>query len=805
MAIYVNNGPIVFPVGGGEKSIYIEIDGNAVIDGKKVVEWTNVSTNASWLTIEFIEEQYDNGYYYEFNLIADIILRQGGDRSAVCYFSYILEDGTEKTESVTVYQNGKSGVSLDCENPLFLGNDSVDNPYTVTVKYAGITDRHNINNISNSDTYFSVTPIVGWADEENGDYYIEYEIEPRQRNYDAIDKYGSVTFSYLNAHSVSSKRTLRLTLNACMRPFGLTQSNGHPVPEETYMGKTYKRLRNIPFNANSIILHCCYPYSDGFPTYELDNRNEGTATISVIGGGYLGEEYGRDSVEEAYSINFTENKTEYSRRVDLTVRYTTLDGYEMSETVQLFQNASDGSNLEPQIITRVNQIKYKADGTPEMASNASVDIQWIGNFDYKDFYTNVDWVMLGDGELVEDYGDYNKTYRHQLTVLPNKFGEARSTELTFSGEANGTYYETKINLIQARDNKEEIIVPEIPVEGDDYCGPIWKDVEYNFGGSSEVNYSIYVVEHMSLGNLYWDEDVLIFSGKSCKKPSETSNKILVNKICQNYLDAPRLIQNAVAVGGGYNVFKLKDEGGQTTYRTFRFVNDWSYTDDFKTGLVSHPILNDRMVAKNQLLPFTIFGAAEKVVVPMGIIYRDGLTNDYGEPIEDWESSTSMKNGLLTEMFPYSRGGEDVVKYYIGDTEWDVCDCCKTDYVLYYVNPWGGYDWFPIRGKVTEKDSLTQYHYTQNYNNTTWEFGKRRYLSEINKKYQLNTHWLKEDESKRMWYLLESNTVYLHNLKENKIYPVLITNTEVEYKQRGIKSNRISYQIEVELSQTRERL
>ena len=163
--------------------------------------------------------------------------------------------------------------------------------------------------------------------------------------------------------------------------------------------------------------------------------------------------------------------------------------------------------------------------------------------------------------------------------------------------------------------------------------------------------------------------------------------------------------------------------------------------------------------------------------------------------------------MTTSLFPIKqRNPKDGVKSYVIDgVEYELCDNAKVEYVLYYINPWGGYDWFPIMGKVVESDELVQYTYNQNYNNTTLQFGKRRYLSEIHKKFELNTHWLREEESKRMWYLIQSNTVYLHNLKTDEVMPVIITDTKQEHKKRGLISNRISYQINVELSQTRERL
>lgn len=802
MAIYVNKGPIVFPKAGGEQYLTLEIDGAAHKDGKKVVEWKSIRTDASWLTIEYDEEQYEDGYYYGFTLNANTTTSIK-ERVARCYFDYVLEDGTSKSESCTVYQEGTSTIDVNCDNPLWFSSDNGDNPLSVWVTYKGVTNSNNIKLVSDTDYYFKVTPTAGW--DEDGNYIIEYDIEPRYYNTSGLDNYGNVIFSYLNpTTSTEMSYNLHLTQNGCMYPFGLVKGDGSEVPTEKYMAQPeYKRWRDISFKQNTVYLKCYFPFGEGQANAKLETVTGGDDYVSLsINGDQL---YGIEGFEEFYTITFKENFTTYTRRVDLKVTYTTVDGQEFTDTVQLFQNPSDGSNTNPQIISSINTIKYKSNGTPDMASNTAITINWVGNFDYKDFYTTADWCTLGEPTTVSSDGDYNVTYRYPITVENNTTDDPRTCELNFNGEANGEFIETVVTIIQARNNRQEYEEPDIPVQGDDYCGPIWKDVEYDFGNSEEVDYSIYTTQRVFVGGKYFDEDVLLFTGKTCRRPNSEHNTILVNKICQNYLETPILIEDAISNGNGYSVFKLTNIGGKVVYRTYRFVNDWSYTDDFKTGLLSHPILNDRTVVRSQKLPFTVFGAAEQVVVPYGIIYKNGITDDYGNPIENYENAVSEKNGLVTEFFPFERGGKDVVSYYIGDTEWTVVEDCKADFVLYYVNPWGGFDWFPIRGKVVETDNITQYLYTQNYNNTKWEFGKRRYLSEINKKYRLHTHWLREDESKRMWYLLQSNTVYLHNIKENKIYPVIITATEQEHKKRGITSNRISYQIDVELSQMRERM
>ena len=390
-----------------------------------------------------------------------------------------------------------------------------------------------------------------------------------------------------------------------------------------------------------------------------------------------------------------------------------------------------------------------------------------------------------DGTLrVEDW---------EISVLANRTTIARECHITFK-TTNGMG-ETGVLVLTILQEPSYSTKPEVEDITDAIYSPIWKDVEYDFGNIDQIEYGIYIVKKARVGQALIDYDELVFTGRSCKKPNSIYNTILVNKICQNYLTSPEIVEGNVAIDAGFATFKLKSVDGETTYQVYRFVNDWSY-DAFNTGLLSHRILNSTDVVRGQMLPFSVYAANTQVAIPYGINYEDGTK---------WNNTVYLTNNVETEFFPPKAKVDGAVSYWIDGTTFPIVDKCKLEYVLYYVNPWGGMDWFPIEGKTVVKDNVTQYTYTQNYNNTTLQFGKRRYLSEINRTYELHTGYLSEDESSRMWYLLQSNTVYLHKLNEDKIIPVVITNSEVEHKRRGLVSSRINYVINVEESQTRMRI
>ena len=500
-----------------------------------------------------------------------------------------------------------------------------------------------------------------------------------------------------------------------------------------------------------------------------------------------------------YGIEVTETTTARTATVTFSCKSDTGRVISNSSFVIEQTGKSEEDEENTPVVNAFTQIaKVKIDGTPEMASFTNIACGYAG-VEIQEPLIEGNWIHLGTPTTGSGIG-YDTVLRYPISFDAND-GEPRQGKITFSGlKTDGETLTSICTISQAGttvdpDEPDTPDIPDVPVDGEDYIGPIWKDVEFDFGTIDIVEYGIFMPVD--------GYDVLLFAGRSYLRPNGISNKIIVNKICQDYMEAPLLDKDSLAVGGGYQVFKLKSIDGSREYRTYRFVNDWSYDDYFNTGLLSHPILkNDNKVYKNQLLPFTVFGASETVGVTYGIQYG-GHKDEYGNVIPDWSNGDSVRNNVVTEIFPYSGRTKGAVSYTINGKKYDIVDDC-VKYVLYYVNPWGGYDWFPIRGKVVEKDTMTSYTYTQNFNNQTWEFGKRRYLTSINKHFTLHTEWMSEDESSRMWYLLQSNVVYLHNLKENKVYPVIITNTEQEHKKR-LRGTRISYQIEVDLSQNRERI
>ena len=527
--------------------------------------------------------------------------------------------------------------------------------------------------------------------------------------------------------------------------------------------------------------------------------------------------YGGDTTRtEYYDLKVNENTNTEPFMGVVLFRYTNTYGSTYEREFYLVQDAGDGEVdvKDPEVQPYVTQLKITADGNNAIQTDyrtIQVNYQDCEDGEILDPVCNAEWFRITGSTVVRENED-GKLIQYNWVCDANTGDKARSTEIRFTANVGSTSHIGMVSVQQAFVEPEE---PENPADPDNppynpddpdedrpdipsiegvYIGPIWKDVEFDFGAHEKVEYTVFY------------GPTLIFTGKAWKRPNDVSNKILVNKICQNYLTQGYLDLESLGWEINVNDFTLRSYDGSQVYHTYRFVNDWSYSNYFKAGSLYHPILENQIGVRGQMFPFSILGAGEQVSIQYGVEYFDGYTDKYGNPVEDWNSTEYITNGVSTDFFKVARRDADYIKtVWIGSNRFKLKESCEVPYVMYYLNPWGGFDWFPIQGKVTRKDRMTPYSYTKNYLNTNIGHGNSRYLSEIVPTFTLNTGWLKQIESDRMWYLLQSNVVYLHDLKLDRIYPVVITDQEVEYKQKTRTERILNYTFNVECAQTRERI
>lgn len=304
---------------------------------------------------------------------------------------------------------------------------------------------------------------------------------------------------------------------------------------------------------------------------------------------------------------------------------------------------------------------------------------------------------------------------------------------------------------------------------------IWMDKDFTFETNADaVLYKVYDATN----------DKLLYSGKANKYPDANEITFNINSICGNYLDSNleygfnREIEFQKNKDG-FKQFKVYADG--QGYQFFDLYNNWSYLNhnfinDGGNIVISDPI--NYTVDYRQYFVFSVitpyFSATRSV---SWSLYKKRQQGQMPPPPilnskqVDAKGMYTITDGNLTK---------DLVAIQAADKMYDVVDSCKR-YCLYYVNGFGGWDSFLINGNDKKNDTIQQHTLEKYANNTTQQFAKKNYLNKVTTKYTLYTHYLNDEEASKMWHLLESTQVYLHNLEEDKIIPVLIKDTSVDYK------------------------
>ncbi|MGN0191071.1 MAG: hypothetical protein ACI39U_05390, partial [Candidatus Cryptobacteroides sp.] len=313
----------------------------------------------------------------------------------------------------------------------------------------------------------------------------------------------------------------------------------------------------------------------------------------------------------------------------------------------------------------------------------------------------------------------------------------------------------------------------------------------------------------------------IYRGRAQTRPGKDYPIIRINDICADFLqgtfrelskeDLQEIEQPPV-----FDVFAKNEDDSWEILEGIDFLNDWSYDvnyDPVKMGL-SFPV--KKTAVRGQYFLCTVYNK-DTVEVILKEKNGDTVTIEQ-EPTklvdaEDFEFFRAICSaGSGTFFAKLGAASTDIESISVDGIEYKVLDPCPGDYVLYYLNAYGGWDSLLLRGVSTEEDEITRYTKEVVYDNSPYSFleiagerATRNYLNEIKKKRTLHTGWLSDVEAGRMHHLTESTDIYIHDIVRNEIYPVVIESTTHQfktYKNNGCKL--VNYDITVKLAQNRER-
>ena len=335
--------------------------------------------------------------------------------------------------------------------------------------------------------------------------------------------------------------------------------------------------------------------------------------------------------------------------------------------------------------------------------------------------------------------------------------------------------------------------------------PIWNDTRVLVGSGSYADYQI------RLGN-----GPVIFNGRAFPLPGATSIYVTINEICADYMAHTVPNYDGETTPLAYEKTFVVKHGGSTN--TFTFRNDWSYDKNFNPDTMGLSFPIDGRVDRRQTLLYTEKGDSEMldILVQYGGPRPDFRTLDFNSDFLISEEKSTVQYfadnvtgyrvfSLVLDAQDWANEARSIT---IGKHTWQVVDCAE--YVLHYVNAYGGWDSLLVGGNGKATDSIKHYETGVAAMNSAYNAESRRtkrnYVNNLTRKYTFHTGVLTEEQSSRMHHLLESPLVFLQILdEETQWYPVILTGNTCEFKTYRNNGNKLmEYTIEAELAENRMR-
>ena len=471
-----------------------------------------------------------------------------------------------------------------------------------------------------------------------------------------------------------------------------------------------------------------------------------------------------------FSLIIPENKTTSNKYITAEITAETTNGYTLKGEVPILQKAT--SLVIP--VTNYD-LSYTANTltiTGRSSNNISAsdvvfaipeDAQaWIKNPKFT--YTN------GSAKITMDISENIDTKRRSaivgISVIKN----------------SSSIINISININQA-------------VKSD--IAPIWKDYIW-----AEETLDDFIEYHLD------DGGTTIYAGKAYKYPDADRVEFLLNSVTENYLSNglsfPAISKTSIMTNYLKDFTLVTSTGNE---KPIIFFNDWSYKE---TDLTSGYFLSDPITGlidpRQYVMASWLLPTGEGIV--NRFFYKDGIQNAIDITLKSGingytfvENITNLQLGcgdyIVMAFVVSGTISQKQIKYTIDNT--------GKDYVLYYVNAAGGWDSLLIEGNVKKTDEFESESYIKRVLRPSTEFARNKYLNTITSSWTLYTGYLNDEQASKMYNLLESTQVYLHNLKDNTITPVLITDTSCEYKTYTNQGkNKFYYTINVEASQDKYR-
>ena len=378
---------------------------------------------------------------------------------------------------------------------------------------------------------------------------------------------------------------------------------------------------------------------------------------------------------------------------------------------------------------------------PETSVRASFEAQTV-QIPYIRHWVNPSWISAENSPAWMEF-----TFGDQISVkLSKNTGSPRQARVKLNVSSIQSLY---VTILQLGEGSENV--------------PIWKDTVYTEKSNNWIEY------HLDDAN-----DNVLYAGKAYPYPSNNTVEILVNDIASNFLKPMDWPTN-----DGFNESEdysklLLLKTSTNIIRTYIFNNDWSYKEN--------PLYTNS--------PCSIVDPRQLFIVSGDPRYK--IT--YGDNTIQFTNLYTYRLDLSNITIPCG-SKISVYKDNVIIKEYTVTN--GKDYVLYYTNSVGGWDFITVKGNTTRKDNVTSSLYERRPIRPSKEFGSIKYLNTITPSWSLNTGYINGNISE----LVSSLNVYLYDLNTKDLIPVNVTTTSAEYLNYTNNGKHFTnYTVEVEASQ-----
>lgn len=326
--------------------------------------------------------------------------------------------------------------------------------------------------------------------------------------------------------------------------------------------------------------------------------------------------------------------------------------------------------------------------------------------------------------------------------------------------------------------------------------PIWKEERINLDKSDSRTFEIW----LNRGG----KSTLIYSGIAYPDPENGEIFITPNEIVATYLAqewtfgsvASLGIDKLVAVPTLTADITLKVQGDDDRNMTFSY--DWSYIGASTPRVALAPI--DTRVTEQMYFPITDYESTGSARF-YGLNASGSVQGSFS-----LKGDTGAVNGLLgiNKFVVYTA----MRAFYLdiaGATQhrYQIVDGCNP-YALFYVNAFGCWEVLRlVSGTEAHGYDRATFNKKHNPTNITESRGKTNYQNVITRQWQVGTDWLTDAGAQNISHLIGSTNVWLHDINNGEIVPVIITDTASENKTfRNQGRQLVRYDINLQLAQDR---